>query len=457
MRWVFCLTLLAIIVAFPAEAGAPKPEVTLLNFDGMTRKTFAPFPAKHIGGMSVVAGDLGHDGVAEIVVGSGSGREPEVKIFRQDGSLVTSFLAYQKTFDRGLSVALGDIDGDGLAEIVTSPGYGGGPHIKIFDGRGNLKGEFFAYAANFRGGVFIAVRDLDGDGRAEIVTGAGPTGGPHVRIFDHRGELRHEFFAFNATDASGVTVGAADLAGDGKGRVLVGRASSDPPEVKIFTPDGRELGKLMVYEPTFAGGVTPLGADTNGDGRDEIVVTPNGGGAPIKIFRPNGTLERTLTPFENFSGAVRLAVTSLSSTGERVLITAPSPALRDGPIESPKSIVVDLSEQRLYALEHGLVRASFLVSSGVKKFPTPEGEFKIQAKKPFVDYVWTYGPNHPENYSYPKIPWNLQFKPHYYIHYASWHNNFGRPRSHGCVNMALEPAKWMYNWADVGVPVTIRD
>ncbi|MDP2933846.1 MAG: VCBS repeat-containing protein, partial [bacterium] len=189
-------------------------------------------------GASVAVGDLGEDGVAEIVIGSGFGVPPEVKIFRQDGSLINSFLAYDKNFNRGIQVALGDVDGDGVNDIITAPAYGGGPHIRVFDSYGNLHNEFFAYNPAFRGGAFVTARDVNDDGKAEIITGAGPTGGSHVRVFQADGTLLHEFFAFEPGDISGVTVGAITI--DGQVHILAGRASSDPPTIKVFTPEGKE-------------------------------------------------------------------------------------------------------------------------------------------------------------------------------------------------------------------------
>ncbi|MBI4133288.1 L,D-transpeptidase family protein [Candidatus Uhrbacteria bacterium] len=461
MRYFFITVLLGICaVALPAEADEIRaPEVRILSTDGDVRTKFAAFPEDYIGGISVAAGDLGRDGIPEIVVGGGFGVEPRVKIFRQNGSLITSFLAYERAFSRGTNVAVGDVDGDGVNEIITGPAYGGGPHVRIFDGRGTPKySGFFAYQERFKGGAFVATGDLDGDGKAEIITGAGPSGGPHVRVWNERGELQHEFFAFVATDASGVTVGTGDLDADGRAEILVGRASSDPPQIKIFTPEGRELGLLTAFEATFTGGVTPIGADINNDGRDEIIVAPNGGSAPIKIFRNNGVGLASFMPFEDdFTGAVRIAAAPISAAGESAVVVAPGRPFRDGNVVYPKSIVVDLSEQRLYAYEHGLVAQSFLVSSGVKKYPTPVGDYEIQKKVPMMDYVWTYGPNHPDNYAIPDVPWNLRFKPNYFIHYAYWHNDFGRPRSHGCVNLPLEPAKWIYEWAELGTPVVIRE
>jgi len=103
--------------------------------------------------------------------------------------------------------AEGDLNNNGMNEVVATMGSGGGPHVRIFDSAGRLLGQFDAYAPAFRGGVNLAVGDVNGDGRAEIVTGAGPSGGPHVRVFNAAGKLLDEWFAGSVRDRGGVMVG----------------------------------------------------------------------------------------------------------------------------------------------------------------------------------------------------------------------------------------------------------
>ena len=103
---------------------------------------------------------------------------------------LASFYAYDPTFPGGVFVACGDVTGDGLAEVITGAGPGGGPHVRAFSFAGGVVTEvasFFAYDPAFPGGVTVAAADLTGDGVAEIITGAGPGGGPHVRAFSLAG------------------------------------------------------------------------------------------------------------------------------------------------------------------------------------------------------------------------------------------------------------------------------
>ena len=129
------------------------------------------------------------------------------------------------------------------------------------------------------------------------------------------------------------------------------------------------------------------------------------------------------------------------------VVRAPTPTPL--PIVTNKRIEVDLSDQRLTYFYEGEQVGSFLISSGLAGTPTPVGTFYIQAKRPFVDYIGT-------NYSYLKTKWNLQFKPRYYIHGAFWHNNFGTPMSHGCVNVSYANMESLYAFTDLGTPVIIR-
>lgn len=124
--------------------------------------------------------------------------------------------------------------------------------------------------------------------------------------------------------------------------------------------------------------------------------------------------------------------------------------------EQGKFIRISLNEQRLRAYENGKLVNTFLISSGRGKFSTPKGEFSVTAKLPWVRYAWVYYKNSPDNYDLGSVPFNLRIMPHKYIHYAYWHNNFGRPMSHGCVNVNLKNIKWIYRWADEGAPVLIH-
>lgn len=122
-----------------------------------------------------------------------------------------------------------------------------------------------------------------------------------------------------------------------------------------------------------------------------------------------------------------------------------------GTTTAVKLIDISLSEQRLtYFNTDGTQAGSFLISSGIKTMPSPTGTFYVQKKIPVKLYK---GPS----YYLPNTKWNLMFLPGYYIHGAYWHNNFGHPMSHGCINVSYANMEGFYNWAEVGTKIVIHN
>jgi lipoprotein-anchoring transpeptidase ErfK/SrfK len=133
----------------------------------------------------------------------------------------------------------------------------------------------------------------------------------------------------------------------------------------------------------------------------------------------------------------------------------PSPTATPSPTPTPleasyaKQIVIDISDQTLTAFEGTRAVFSTLISGGQAYTPTPIGEFAIYSK---IRSQTMSGPG----YSLPNVEFVAYFYSSYAIHGAYWHNNFGHPMSHGCVNMRVMDAQWLYNWAPIGTPVSVR-
>jgi len=156
------------LVTGPMSGG---PQVRIFQATGKLLGNFFAYDKNSRGGVNVALGDVDNDSKDEIVTGPGAGQEPVVKIFSTSGVLKRSFLAYDKKFKGGVSVAIGDVNGDGQNEIVTAPGVGGGPQIKIFNSRGEVISSFFAFDKNYHGGIRITLSDINTDGQVEILTG----------------------------------------------------------------------------------------------------------------------------------------------------------------------------------------------------------------------------------------------------------------------------------------------
>ena len=129
---------------------------------------FAYNPA-FLGGVSVAVGDLNNDGEQEIITGAGPGGGPHVRVFNTRGELVNQFFAYESDFYGGISVTAGDVNNDGLKEIITSPGEGGKSQIKIFTQYGHFLREFFAYDLQTKVSTRVISSDIDYDGVDEIL------------------------------------------------------------------------------------------------------------------------------------------------------------------------------------------------------------------------------------------------------------------------------------------------
>lgn len=195
---------------------ADKTEVVIYDDNGKQHAAFCPFTEDYELGINLSVGDLEDDGSAEIVTGTEYGAGPQIRIFNKDGVLINpGFFAYDPAFRGGVHVTLGDVNGDGQKEIIAGAGKSGGPHVRIFNKNGVLIPGFFAYNSAFRGGVYVGSGDVDGDGQIEIVTGAGPSGGPHIRVYTYNGVLKSEFFTGSAFDSTGVKITVADVDGDG--------------------------------------------------------------------------------------------------------------------------------------------------------------------------------------------------------------------------------------------------
>ena len=252
-------------------------------------------------------------------VGRGVGQQSVVSVFdRATGTELDRFRAYEPTFAGGVSVAVADVDGDGRPDVVTAPGPGGGPVVKVFSGAdGSLLASFFAFEPSFRTGVNVAAADLDGDGKAEVIAGAGDGGGPAVAVY-HGGDLREvaRFFAYESTFRGGVNVAAADVAGFGPA-IITGSGVGGGPVVKVFRYGETDpAAAVFAYDPGVRDGVRVAAGDVGGD-HGVVVTAPAANSSHVKVLDP-----ATWRPVASFYAAApdALGGVRLAARGGRLLV-----------------------------------------------------------------------------------------------------------------------------------------
>lgn len=288
-----------------------------------------------------------------VVTGTKEDAAPSIKVFTVTGKLLKTFFAYSSFFGGGVNVAVGDVTGDGNDEIVTAPGPGGPPTIRIFDMNGkSMREDFAAFPGLFRNGINVTLVDLDGDRKKEIAV-APMSGAPQLRIFGLRNgrflSVVPNIFAFARTMRSGLALGTSDLDADGLQEVLVTPGAGGKPLLRVFglrnrvlkqimadalvgpatsrtgmsvagasvatgTPgiaavssDGSSLvrwfirnsqgklahaaGTFLAFHPAFRGGANIAGCDLNADGLAELIAAVAGSGNPlIRIFDAKGKM-----------------------------------------------------------------------------------------------------------------------------------------------------------------------
>ena len=254
-------------------AGATGHVKVFSGYGGPMLIEFDAYGVSYTGGVFVGAGDVNNDGHADVITGTGAGSPPHVKAFSgAGGSLLASFLAFP-SFTGGVTVAAGDVDGDGRDDIIVGAASAV-PHVKVFSGATGAEIRSFLAFPGFPGGVFVASGDVDGNGRDDIIVGAGEgAAGGHVKVFDGAtNALIASFLAYPGAFAGGVRVGAVDRNGDGVAEIVTGTGPGSAPHVRVFTNTGTQVASFLTADIGFTGGIFVAGfdsgcyADCNGDG-----------------------------------------------------------------------------------------------------------------------------------------------------------------------------------------------
>ncbi|MFO0938031.1 MAG: hypothetical protein U0798_16125 [Gemmataceae bacterium] len=227
------------------------------------------------GGLTVAAADFDNDGHAEIIVGAGVGGGPRIAAYKIDSGAnkdpynnasvyvdkVTNahydFFAYESSFRGGVNVSAGDFNQDGTPDIVAGAGVGGGPRVRVFDGKNkdSVISDFFAYESAFRGGVLVSAGQFDNDNFEDLVTAPGSGGGPRVRVFKGDGVASHlsndvivDFFAFPITTS---LIPGESSTQTGIGAIALGNSTDNAGHSRVLlvsSPRGQSV-QILRFAP----------------------------------------------------------------------------------------------------------------------------------------------------------------------------------------------------------------
>lgn len=230
-------------------AGPGLPPIVQV-FDGKTGNLLfgvSPFESSFTQGAYVTAGDITGDGIPELIVTPDEGGGPRVIVYSPVSTggfakIADFFGISDPGFRGGARAAVADINNDGFGDLIVSAGFGGGPRVAVWDGLTistgaepvKLINDIFVFEDTLRNGAFVSGADVDGDGFADLIAGAGPDGAPRVVVFNGQDLLTgmqtqiSSFFAGDDNQRNGVPVAVADVDGNGALDLLTGVGEPAP-------------------------------------------------------------------------------------------------------------------------------------------------------------------------------------------------------------------------------------
>jgi len=316
--------------AVGSDAGGTST-LTVYNPDGSVAASLDPFPG-FLGGIRTAVADFNGDGTPDVVAGTGPGTTAEVKILDGKTGAVLFDVKPFDTFQGGVFVAAGDIDGDGKAELVITPDQSGGPRVEVYSG-GTFQetANFFGIGdPGFRGGARAALGDINGDGHADLVVSAGFGGGPRISVYDGAAlaqgqttvHMVGDFFAFSDQLRNGAYVAVGDVTGDGHADLIFGAGPGGGPQVLIVNGESlltqgvvaavnAPVASYFAGDPNNRGGIRVAVKNLDGDRFADVVAGAgqSGGSGIASYLGKNLTTGNTAEDFgfsalPGFSGGV---------------------------------------------------------------------------------------------------------------------------------------------------------
>lgn len=239
------------------------------------RNGFFVFDPSYKAGDMVYRKDVNLDGVHDVIHIS----DNKLSVTRSDGQPYFSLFPYTANYTGAMRLAVGDIQGDGQAEIIIAPSEGHAVPIKMYNLKGEqVNGDWFPFGKKYTGGYSIAMGSLDSKRPNRIIIGSGKGNEPRVTIFTRELKKEGSFLAFEKKFKGGVRVALGDVTGDGVSEIIAAPAAQKKAVVKLFNPKGKTLQKEFTAFKTAGNAEVELLelSDVDFDGiRDILVFTKN--------------------------------------------------------------------------------------------------------------------------------------------------------------------------------------
>jgi hypothetical protein len=276
--------------AVSLDSGAFTSQVFVFRPDGSLAMSVTPFGNTYRGGVRIARGDINGDGLADLITATGPGVFSRVRVWDAATAAMIVDIDPFPGYRGGLWVAAGDMNGDGAADFAVGADLGMSPHVKVFNGRGMGElASFYAYAPGFVGGVRVAMGDINRDGFADLVTGPGAGAGPHVAMFDGRSiamglgpqRVANDFFIYAPTMTLGLNLAVGDMDGDGYADIIAGPANG-VAHLRVVSGQALssgqgpvDLASMFTWDTNFTG-LRLAATDADGDGRTDIMAATGG-------------------------------------------------------------------------------------------------------------------------------------------------------------------------------------